>query len=249
MKLAFNRRLDLSSIVTNISTGSSTRFTITLACRASFTGSPRGTSRATSLRCGFAVSEAIKQVVNALCCFRCGSIGLFLGIGSFFRISCSFSFSICFSLSLCGSLFFRFSSSLFLSVFSRLLSLSSSLFFANIDILQQDIENAIGSDTKAVILDASGIGSIDVTAADRLAILYRSLKSRGIRFYITEHIAELNEQMRALGLEFMIEEGRVRRTIHVALKDMGIHYPYPLKGNVDNTERSPFRKRVDISVQ
>ncbi len=40
---------------------------------------------------------------------------------------------------------------------------SSSLFFANIDILQQDIENAIGSDTKAVILDASGIGSIDVT--------------------------------------------------------------------------------------
>ena len=37
---------------------------------------------------------------------------------------------------------------------------SSSLFFANIDILQQDIENAIGSDTKAVILDASGIGSI-----------------------------------------------------------------------------------------
>ena len=47
--------------------------------------------------------------------------------------------------------------------------------------------------------------------------------------------------MRALGLGFMIEEGRVRRTIHVALKDMGIHYPYPLKGNVDNTERSPFR--------
>ena len=126
---------------------------------------------------------------------------------------------------------------------------SSSLFFANIDILQQDIENVIGPDTKAVILDASGIGSIDVTAADRLAILYRSLKARGIRFYITEHIAELNEQMRGLGLGFMIEEGRVRRTIHVALKDMGIHYPYPLKGNVDNAERSPFRKRVDNSVQ
>ena len=38
---------------------------------------------------------------------------------------------------------------------------SSSLFFANIDILQQDIENVIGPDTKAVILDASGIGSIE----------------------------------------------------------------------------------------
>ena len=109
--------------------------------------------------------------------------------------------------------------------------------------------SALATATTSSSRRTSGIGSIDVTAADRLAILYRSLKAKGIRFYITEHIAELNEQMRALGLGFMIEEGRVRRTIHVALKDMGIHYPYPLKGNVDNAERSPFRKRVDNSVQ
>ena len=126
---------------------------------------------------------------------------------------------------------------------------SSSLFFANVDILQRDIEEALTADTKAVILDASGIGSMDITAADRIAILYRSLKARGIHFYITEHIAGLNEQMRSLGLGFLIEEGCVRRTTHVALKDMGINRPYPLQGDVENMERSAARKRVDNRVQ
>ena len=115
--------------------------------------------------------------------------------------------------------------------------------------LQKDIEDSIREDTRAVILDASGIGSIDITAADRLEILYRSLKEKGIRFYITEHIAELNEQMRKLGLGYLIEEGCARRTIHIALKDMGIKRPYPLEGGVDNEERSASRKRVDNRVQ
>lgn len=126
---------------------------------------------------------------------------------------------------------------------------SSNLFFANVSVLQKDIEDSIREDTKAVILDASGIGSIDITAADRLEILYRSLKEKGIRFYITEHIAELNEQMRKLGLGYLIEEGCARRTIHIALKDMGIKRPYPLEGGVDNEERSASRKRVDNRVQ
>lgn len=126
---------------------------------------------------------------------------------------------------------------------------SSNLFFANVSVLQKDIEDSIREDTRAVILDASGIGSIDITAADRLEILYRSLKEKGIRFYITEHIADLNEQMRKLGLGYLIEEGCARRTIHIALKDMGIKRPYPLEGGVDNEERSASRKRVDNRVQ
>ena len=126
---------------------------------------------------------------------------------------------------------------------------SSNLFFANIGVLQKDIEEHIKDDTKAVILDAGGIGSLDITAADRLEILYKSLKEKGIRFYITEHIADLNEQMRKLGLGYLISEGCVRRTIHIALKDMGINRPYPLEGGVDNEERSASRKRVDNRVQ
>ncbi|WP_297133468.1 SulP family inorganic anion transporter [uncultured Eubacterium sp.] len=126
---------------------------------------------------------------------------------------------------------------------------SSNLFFANIGVLQRDIEDSIKPDTKAVILDASGIGSIDITAADRLAMLYKSLKEKGIRFYMAEHIAKVNEQIRTLGLGYMIEEGRVRRTIHIALKDMGIARPYPLEGGIENEERSASRKRADNKVQ
>ncbi|WP_448903533.1 SulP family inorganic anion transporter [Eubacterium sp.] len=126
---------------------------------------------------------------------------------------------------------------------------SSNLFFANVGVLQRDIEDSIKPDTKAVILDASGIGNIDITAADRLAMLYKSLKKKGIRFYMTEHIAKVNEQLRTLGLGYMIEEGRVRRTIHIALKDMGIARPYPLEGGIENEERSASRKRADNKVQ
>ena len=126
---------------------------------------------------------------------------------------------------------------------------SSNLFFANIQVLRQDIEDHVTQETKAVILDASGIGSIDITAADGLDILCKSLQKQNIQFYITEHIAGLNEQLRKLGLGYLIEEGHVRRTIHIALKDMGIGRPYPLEGGVDNTERSASRKRADNRVQ
>lgn len=126
---------------------------------------------------------------------------------------------------------------------------SSNLFFANIQVLRQDIEDHVTQETKAVILDASGIGSIDITAADGLDILCKSLQKQNIRFYITEHIAGLNDQLRKLGLGYLIEEGHVRRTIHIALKDMGIGRPYPLEGGVDNTERSASRKRADNRVQ
>lgn len=126
---------------------------------------------------------------------------------------------------------------------------SSNLFFANIQTLQRDIEDAIRDDTKAVIIDASAVGSIDITAADRLEILYKSLKEKGIRFYMTEHIADVNEQLRKLGLGYLVENGNVRRTIHVALKDMGINRPYPLEGDVENEQLTPSRKRVDNRAQ
>ena len=126
---------------------------------------------------------------------------------------------------------------------------SSNLFFANINVFQRDIESHIKADTKAVIIDAGGIGSIDITAADCIEILYKNLKQRGIKFYMTEHISGVNEQLRKLGLGYLIEEGCVRRTIHIALKDMGISRPYPLDGDVDNGEKSASRKRADNRVQ
>ena len=66
--------------------------------------------------------------------------------------------------------------------------------------LKRDIEDNIKEDTKAVILDASAIGSMDITAADQLEMLYQGLKKRGICFYITEHIANFVEKTRCLCL-------------------------------------------------
>ena len=126
---------------------------------------------------------------------------------------------------------------------------SSNLFFANISVLQREIEAALKENTRAVILDASGIGSMDITAADRLNLLSESLKEKEIRFYITEHISGLNTQMRKLGIGHLIENGNVRRTIHIALKDIGYKRPYPLEGGVDNAERSASLKRADNRVQ
>ena len=62
------------------------------------------------------------------------------------------------------------------------------LFFANIKIFQQDIENSIKEDTKAVIVDGGAISSIDLTAADRLEILADNLEKQGIHFYLTEDV-------------------------------------------------------------
>ena len=87
---------------------------------------------------------------------------------------------------------------------------SSSLFFANAQVLVRDIEDSIKSDTKAVIIDAGAIGSIDITAADSIAILHKSLKEKGIKFYMTEHIAGLIAQIRKIGLGYLIEDGCVR---------------------------------------
>ena len=51
--------------------------------------------------------------------------------------------------------------------------------------------NSIRKDTRVVIVDASAINSIDVTAADRLDAISASLKKRGIRFYLTEHSTQI----------------------------------------------------------
>jgi MFS superfamily sulfate permease-like transporter len=57
---------------------------------------------------------------------------------------------------------------------------SSNLFFANVSLFQKDILGSIKADTRAVIVDASAIGNIDVTAAKSLEILYESLKGNKI---------------------------------------------------------------------
>lgn len=113
---------------------------------------------------------------------------------------------------------------------------SGNLFFANVSTFLQDIENAIKDDTRVVIVDASGIGSIDITAADRLVSFNKILKDKGLRFYITEHVGNVNDQLRKLGAGCLVEEGVTRRTISLALRDAGVDRPYPLAGTLEQTD-------------
>ena len=126
---------------------------------------------------------------------------------------------------------------------------SGNLFFANIDRLQQEIEGAIREDTTVVVVDARGIGSIDVTAADRLLLLHRNLQKRGIHLYLAEHDGSLNDQLRMLGAQSLIEEGAVRRTITLALQDGGIEKPYTLMDKNPMLDALPsFLPETDLAL-
>jgi len=113
---------------------------------------------------------------------------------------------------------------------------SGNLFFANIDRFIDDIETGIKEDTHQIIVDARGIGSIDITSVDRLVSFTKKLKARNIRFYITEHDGALNDQLRRMGGESLIEEGVVRRTITLALRDAGLEKPYQLEDDNCDSE-------------
>ncbi len=106
---------------------------------------------------------------------------------------------------------------------------NGNLFFANIDRFETDILNAIQPDTHQVIIDARGIGSIDITAMDRLVLFIEKLKKKEIRFYITEHDSSLNDSIRKMGGTFLIDTGVIRQTISLALQDVGLTKPYPLE--------------------
>lgn len=116
-----------------------------------------------------------------------------------------------------------------------------NLFFANIDLFCREIEEALKDDTKQIVVDARGIGNIDITAAERLVMFHKELKNRGIKFYLTEHDGSLNDQLKKLGAESLIEEGAVRHTITLALKDAGLEKPYTLE---ENTEMEKEKKET-----
>ncbi len=103
---------------------------------------------------------------------------------------------------------------------------SGNLFFANIDTFQNDIAAAVKEDTSIIVIDARAIGSMDVTAAERLVMMYRDYKDKGIRFYVTEHIGEVNDLLKQYGQTDFLRSGAVRMTIALALRDAGVKVPH-----------------------
>ena len=103
-----------------------------------------------------------------------------------------------------------------------------ALFFANANTIKDEIDGLVTDDMKAVIIEASGITSIDVTAVERLMILYNKYKERGIKLFMTEHSGNLNDQLRAFGADQMFKDYAIVPHIYQALKSVGITKPYEL---------------------
>ena len=99
---------------------------------------------------------------------------------------------------------------------------SGNLYFANVRIFTDEITSAVNSGTRAVIVDAGAVCSMDLTAAMAVSKLREKLEGQGTALYFTCHIAELNDRFRTFGMNDMIEQGRCRRTIAAALDDAGL---------------------------
>ena len=126
---------------------------------------------------------------------------------------------------------------------------SGNLYFANIDLFVAEIEAALKPDTKCVVVDSGAVCNIDITAADKIAALDRSLEKKGIRLYFASHIGQLNDRFRQLGIGSMVEEGFCRRTIPAALADAGYVPPYELEEtdfSKDNVLRYGSRDRLEF---
>lgn len=114
---------------------------------------------------------------------------------------------------------------------------SGTLFFANIETFQKDIERAVTPDIQQVIVDGRGIGSIDITAAERLPVIYRNLQRQGVRFYMTEHPGVVNDLLYKYDDEKLLEAGMCKRHVEDALRECGLIRPYPVVAHEGDEQR------------
>ena len=127
---------------------------------------------------------------------------------------------------------------------------SAPLFYANVEGFCYDIRRACGLEAPAevavktgqtaltdpgscrieavrlVVVDSSGISSVDGTASERLLSLYIELLEAGIKLVLAGHVASVNDQLREFGARVLIEEKAVRPRILYALRDAGFTPPY-----------------------
>lgn len=98
---------------------------------------------------------------------------------------------------------------------------SGALFFANVKEFSEGLQNALSEDTKILIIDASAIISIDVTAADELVKVVNMLERRGIYYYITNVIGNFRDELERLELHSQISPEHIQKTIQDALNASG----------------------------
>ena len=120
---------------------------------------------------------------------------------------------------------------------------SGALFYANISDFEAGLTEALKPDTRVIVIDAAGISSVDVTAAEYLLGLYHKFRRRDIRFYLAGHVTDVNAELRAFGAEELIREGAVRSRISLALRDAGYDKPYILEDS-DPEKKNTYSKQL-----
>ena len=120
---------------------------------------------------------------------------------------------------------------------------TGALFYATIGQFQEELSEAVKDDTKVIVVDAAGIGNVDVTAAQRLLLLYRKYKEKGIDFYLAGHVSRVNTELKNFGAKELIQNGAVRLRIAYALKASGIEKPYKVIKSEDR-EVHPNTKQI-----
>ena len=95
---------------------------------------------------------------------------------------------------------------------------SARLIFANIEMFRAGIMKGIKeSNPKTIIIDASGINSIDSTAADGLKTLINQIRDQNIKVYFAEQTGELNKHLLSLGVIKGDQQEYLKKTIQDVL--------------------------------
>jgi MFS superfamily sulfate permease-like transporter len=106
------------------------------------------------------------------------------------------------------------------------------LFFANAEWFSQRVEQSIAASptpVKQIIVSAAPITSVDVTSADALEDLNRSLEAAGVELCFAELKDPVKDKLKRFGLFTLLGESRFHPTIESAVKayerDHGITSP------------------------
>ncbi len=95
---------------------------------------------------------------------------------------------------------------------------SARLFFGNINIFKAGVLKAIELyHPKLLVIDSSGINSIDATAAEEMRKILSQLDHAGVDYCFAGQTKTLNRQFEGFGLDPLLADGHTQKTIKDAL--------------------------------
>ncbi len=122
---------------------------------------------------------------------------------------------------------------------------SAPLFYANIEQFFVDVIESAQKETKVIVVESSGISSVDATASERLVELWEELNKKGVRFFLAGHAPTLNAQLRAFGASKLVFERAVVPKVAMALEAAEIFAPYPLEGGLQKMDYSSHQAEFE----